>query len=353
MRQLNYDLKRLQDDARHGSFGTRTGRSFALAQMANSLHELGYRRLRATGLKGKHVEALVREWKRQGLSIGTIKNRMAHLRWWANAVGKPNLVRPDNASYGIGDRQHVTNENRGRDLPPQKLALVQDGHVRMALRLEEAFGLRREEAIKFSPSYADRGSKIVLKASTTKGGRPREIPVLTDSQRRLLDEARDFAGGGAMIPGHRNYKQQLDVYERQTKDGRTGADARPAPRVGRQTLRGDHRVEAARGGRAADAQPEGREEADRQGGAADDLTRDGTRQARYCESLHRQLRGFGSAADAATGAAAPGPRGAASRRLKRQYVELHISALEVSKVLCGVAMPLHFWINKLGFDYST
>ncbi len=171
MRQLNHDLKRLQDDARHGSFGTRTGRSFALAQMANTLHDLGFRRLRATGLKGKHVEALVRDWKDGGLSVGTIKNRMAHLRWWANAIGKPNLVRPDNASYGIGDRRHVTNEDRGRGLPPEKLALVQDGHVRMALRLEEAFGLRREEAIKFSPSYADRGSKIVLKASTTKGGR--------------------------------------------------------------------------------------------------------------------------------------------------------------------------------------
>ena len=218
MRQLNYDLKRLQDDAKEGAFGTRTGRSFNLARMANTLHDLGYRRLRATGLKGKHVEALVREWKRQGLSTGTIRNRMSHLRWWAKRIGKPNVVRADNASYGIGERKRVTNEDRSGDLPEDKLALVRDEHVRMALRLQEAFGLRREEAIKFSPSYADRGSKIVLKASWTKGGRSREIPVLKESQRRLLDEARAFAGGGAMIPGHRNYKQQLEVYERQTKD---------------------------------------------------------------------------------------------------------------------------------------
>ena len=218
MRQLNYDLKRLLDDARDGSFGTRTGRSFNLARMANTLHDLGHRRLRATGLKGKHVEALVREWKRQGLSTGTIKNRMSHLRWWAKRIGKPNLVRADNASYGIGERQRVTNEDRSGDLPEDRLALVRDAHVRMALRLQEAFGLRREEAIKFSPSYADRGSKIVLKASSTKGGRSREIPVLKESQRRLLDEARAFAGGGAMIPGRRNYKQQLEVYEKQTVD---------------------------------------------------------------------------------------------------------------------------------------
>ena len=218
MRQLNYDLKRLQDDAREGAFGTRSGRSFNLAAMANTLHELGYRRLRATGLKGKHVEALVREWQRRGLSVGTMKNRMSHLRWWARRIGKPNVVRADNASYGIGERQRVTNEDRSRDLPDDRLALVGDAHVRMALRLQEAFGLRREEAIKFSPSYADHGAKVVLKASWTKGGRSREIPVLEESQRRVLDAARNLAGGGAMIPGHRNYVQQLEVYERQTKD---------------------------------------------------------------------------------------------------------------------------------------
>ena len=46
MRQLNFDLKQLQRDRSDGSYRTRAGRSFALAQMANTLHELGYRRLR-------------------------------------------------------------------------------------------------------------------------------------------------------------------------------------------------------------------------------------------------------------------------------------------------------------------
>ena len=63
----------------------------------------------------------------------------------------------------------------------------------------------------------DRGDRIRLKGSTTKGGRPREVPVLKDSQRRLLDEARRLAGSGALIPPERNYKQQLKVYESQTR----------------------------------------------------------------------------------------------------------------------------------------
>ena len=72
MRDLNFDLKRLQKEHDDGSHGTRTARSYALAQAADTLHELGFKGLRATGLRRKHVVALVREWKRQGRSIGTM-----------------------------------------------------------------------------------------------------------------------------------------------------------------------------------------------------------------------------------------------------------------------------------------
>ena len=44
----------------------------------------------------------------------------------------------------------------------------------MSLELQQAFGLRREEAIKFIPSFADRGDHLVLKASWTKAaGKPK------------------------------------------------------------------------------------------------------------------------------------------------------------------------------------
>ena len=102
MRQLNFDLLRLLDGDREGSHGTRRGRHYVLAQAAETLHRLGYRGLRARGFKGRHIEALVEEWQRQGLSDGTIKNRFAHLRWLAKKIGKPGIVRKDNASYGIG-----------------------------------------------------------------------------------------------------------------------------------------------------------------------------------------------------------------------------------------------------------
>ena len=217
MRDLNFDLKRLQKAHGDGSHGTRTARSYALAQMADQLHDLGFKGLRATGLKRKHAAALVREWKRQGRSVGTMKNRTAHLRWWAARIGRPGVV-PSNGELGIANRQYVTNEDKSQVLDPEKLKLVKDPHVAMALRLEAAFGLRREEAIKFRPLRDDRGGRIRLKGSTTKGGRPREVPVRNEAQRQLLDEARRLAGGGGLIPPDRSYRQQLKVYEGQTRD---------------------------------------------------------------------------------------------------------------------------------------
>ena len=111
----------------------------------------------------------------------------------------------------------MSDGTRRRDLDAEKLARVKDAHVRMALRLQAAFGLRREEAIKFRPRYADRGDHIAVKASTAKGGRPRDVPVLNDEQRRVLDEARTLAGAGAMIPPERNYAEQKRVYMDETK----------------------------------------------------------------------------------------------------------------------------------------
>ena len=101
-------------------------------------------------------------------------------------------------------------------LDAERLAKVTDHHTKLSLRLQEAFGLRREEAIKFSPSYADKGDKIVLKASWTKGGKAREIPVRSEEQRQLLDEVRAFVGRGALIPANKNYYQQMRTYERNT-----------------------------------------------------------------------------------------------------------------------------------------
>ena len=177
---------------------------------------MGYRKMQARSLKPKHIEALVKHWQERELSIGTIKNRMATLRWWSVKINKQNVIAKSNENYGIPDRRFVTNESKAREISENQLAKVKDVHVRMSLELQRAFGLRREEAMKFQPSYADQKDHIQLKASWTKGGKPRAIPVRTDAQREVLDRARGLAGFGSLIPPHRSYVQQLRVYEGNT-----------------------------------------------------------------------------------------------------------------------------------------
>ena len=177
---------------------------------------MGYRQMQARSLKPKHIEALVARWQDKDLSIGTIKNRMAAIRWWATKINKQNVVARSNAHYGIPDRRFVTNESKARDITQPQLDKIKDEHVRMSLELQRAFGLRREEAMKFRPSYADKGDHLQLKASWTKGGKPRMIPIRTGAQREVLDRARSLAGLGSLIPSQRSYVHQLRVYEGNT-----------------------------------------------------------------------------------------------------------------------------------------
>jgi site-specific recombinase XerD len=216
VRQLNYQLKQLCQRNRDGSHATQRNRERILTLVADQLHALGYRGMSASSLKPKHVEALVNHWRSAELSPGTLKNRMSALRWWAQKVHRENVIARDNSHYGIPDRQFVTGESRVVALEQASLDRVKDNHVRMSLELQQAFGLRREEAIKFQPAYADRGDHIALKASWTKGGKARTVPVRDASQRETLDRAKALARNGSLIPSDRSYRQQLRRYERHT-----------------------------------------------------------------------------------------------------------------------------------------
>ena len=216
MRELNYQLKQLCRRNRDGSYRTQMDRERQLTLIANQLHALGYRKMTAQSLKPKHVEALVQHWQHHKLSVGAIKNRLTAIRWWAQKVNRQNVVARSNDHYGIPERQFVTQVSKARTVTQAQLDQVLDQHVRMSLELQQAFGLRREEAIKFQPSFADQGDHLSLKASWTKGGRAREIPIRTEAQRKVLDRAHQLVGKGSLIPSARNYKQQLRIYERHT-----------------------------------------------------------------------------------------------------------------------------------------
>ncbi len=167
MDDLTYTLRQLCQRNRDGSHNTQADRMRSLSLAARQLREAGFRQMKASALKGKHVQALLDRWQGEGLSSGIIKNRLSHLRWWAEKIGKSGILPADNTQLGVAERRYVTNISKAQELGTG-LEQITDVHVRMSLQLQAAFGLRREEAIKFQPSYADRGDHITLKGSWTK-----------------------------------------------------------------------------------------------------------------------------------------------------------------------------------------
>lgn len=224
MNRLEYQLVKLCERNRDGSHATQANRKAMFSLFTEQLKECGFKinQMRPSDLKGRHINALVEKWKLEGKSTGTIKNRMVAVRWWAEKIGKAEIVK-ENSIYGIENRVYVTNANKSVSIQDLDLNSI-DENIAQSLRLQDAFGLRREESMKFQPEYAldgqaiDNAKYIRLKDSWTKGGRPRNIPISNEKQRQELRNAyaQAIKNGGSMIPQNKTYKTHLASFERVT-----------------------------------------------------------------------------------------------------------------------------------------
>ena len=200
------------------SQSTQASRASHLHIMARELSEMGYRHLSPRNLKRKHVDALVGRWLQARLAIVTIKSRVSTMRWLARAIGKPNVIPRTNAELGIPDRSHAGRGSKAITLTQEQLERVPSPYVRISLELEQAFGLRREEATKIKPHEAHQGDWLVLESSWCKGGRARKIRIQTKGQRDLLERAKVLAETTperSLIP-EKTYRKHIKIYERQT-----------------------------------------------------------------------------------------------------------------------------------------
>lgn len=221
---LEYQFNQMCNKHREGSHATQANRKAMLKMFAEQLGKLGYnvKTMKPSDLKGRHVNKLLELWKKDGVSTGTIKNRMVALRWWAEKVGNAGAVQ-SNDTYKIEKRVYVTNRDKSISLKDLDLSKT-DENIAQSLRLQDAFGLRREESMKFQPEYALDGQTIEnaryirLKDSWTKGGRPRTIPITSEKQRHELRNAYALAveNGGSLIPKEKSYKTHLASFERVT-----------------------------------------------------------------------------------------------------------------------------------------
>ena len=216
MRDLNYDLKQLCRHNRDGSYATQADREHILDLIADQLHEMGFRHMNAHSLKPKHVEKLVERWLAEKLSPGTIKNRMSALRWWAEKIGKENIIARTNAAYGIPDRVYVTNISKAKELDMDKLKQIPDLFIHMSLCLQALFGLRRAESIKIVPqvgrSWRSTGAQGFLDQGRTgaRDSHPHPGTARTDRTGEGLAK-----GKSLVAPRYNTYRDYLKYFRYQ------------------------------------------------------------------------------------------------------------------------------------------
>lgn len=212
---LHYHLKGTMGRNKDGSFATQRARSATLLQCADQLKERGFRFEQPSQFKQKHINYLVERWKSENLSAGTIKNRLTHLRWLADKIGKPTIVL-SNDQLNVEKRQFATQQDKSIVLDSKRLDKISSERIKDALRLQNHFGLRREEALKFKPELACKSPDgIQLQSSWCKGGRERTVPIKTDEQRALLAELSIKYPTGSLIPADSSYKDFVKKYENQ------------------------------------------------------------------------------------------------------------------------------------------
>jgi len=214
------ELLELCKTNKDGSYGAQANRKYGLKAIADQLEDLGYQPKSVQNLKPKHVTALVEHWQQQDIKQRTIKNRLTWLRWVAKKTNRQNIVARTNAEYGLTNTKPEP-KNRAYAVTEQELNKIPCDFVRAAVMLQAAFGLRREEAIKFHAKSSIQENCITLKASTCKGGRARTIPITSDYQLMVLDTVKKLSNNGYLIPSDKTYVEQLQVLNARYKAAQT------------------------------------------------------------------------------------------------------------------------------------
>ena len=78
-----------------------------LKKSSVTLDKCGYPLTSIQQLKQRHIKALVTEWVKENLSVGTIKNRLTALRGACKVIGKRGVVQ-NNDEHGIGSRKYYS-----------------------------------------------------------------------------------------------------------------------------------------------------------------------------------------------------------------------------------------------------
>lgn len=191
----------LRYDGKKASGKTRYERATYLFQFMKELRELGYR-VDPEGVGLRHIKAICQKYERDGIAAATIQTRISILRVFCTWIGKPGMIGDVKEFFVNQDsikRTYQATKDKSWDVPEiDKSRLIHEilrdsPYVGHQLLMQDAFGLRRKEAIMFIP-YARVYENAIYITSGSKGGKERVIPIEDDYQKEVIARVQNFVG---------------------------------------------------------------------------------------------------------------------------------------------------------------
>jgi integrase len=193
---IQHAEKRVNGDI--AGFKTIEASKDALGGMATTLWGLGYQLTTPEGFAEKHARALIRHKWAYGISPGALSvlmTQLGKLQTWIKKTGmlKTTTVYLPEVDPAAFRRKKIAEHSKsvsgnGYDLETVvSNADYIDWRFGAMVRMEVAFGLRREEALKIIPHLDDKGVYFDIRKGVAKNGRERQIPIETPLQRQTLD----------------------------------------------------------------------------------------------------------------------------------------------------------------------
>lgn len=207
------------------SFKTKGDRQRFLVSFFRELRRhTPYKNLDPRQLAGRHVLHMVGRWQDRGLSTATVHNYLSFLRTFAGWLGKHGMIREPEFYVGKDSPLAHRSQNAVADKSwtaknvdiAAKVAEVTafDQWVGLQLELCAEFAVRPKEARHFRPhevvipreaanardaaAFPD-CETFVRVSHGTKGGRPRDIPLTTASQRALIERLKLLVRPGKFV----------------------------------------------------------------------------------------------------------------------------------------------------------
>lgn len=209
-------------------------RKESLLSCFKDLIQLGYRLQDPANLSEKHVARLMEYWLfEKKLMPKTIEGHLSSLRIFAQWIGKPGIVKgkldylPKDQHYllKVETAARTGKSPASKDIDVNAIIARADAENRrfgLMLRLELAFGLRRNEVLKCRPHTQDFEQYLLIEKGHGKGGKERTIKTLTTAQREIIQLIKkeippaEAMGWPLMRDGktHANLEQNINRYNK-------------------------------------------------------------------------------------------------------------------------------------------